>query len=239
MSRSFKASGASGSVPAHSDAARRIYSCCTASSSGEGSISKRVDFLRRLRRITSRSGKCAMRFRPTRSLKRSIGIAAAISNHTTQAHVVVFRLRIDGLNDAVHGENRIEVVGRHDERTVGMLQGRSETAAHHITQHIEDHHVGIFKQVVLLEQLHRLAHHIPATASASRRPACFHAHHTVVAFEHEVLQAQFFGVEVDRLQYIDHRGHELLGERESGVVLGVAADLQHSLAELGECDRQV
>ena len=42
-------------------AASRRYSSCTASSSGDGSISNSVDFFSRLRRITSRSGKCAMR----------------------------------------------------------------------------------------------------------------------------------------------------------------------------------
>ena len=54
--------------PPSSVAARRRYSFCTASSSGDGSISNSVDFFRRLRRITSRSGKCASVFRPTRSL---------------------------------------------------------------------------------------------------------------------------------------------------------------------------
>ena len=38
----------SGSVPAHSVAARRRYSFCTASSSGDGSISNSVDFFSRL-----------------------------------------------------------------------------------------------------------------------------------------------------------------------------------------------
>ena len=44
MSRSFIGVQTSGSVPAHSLAARRRYSFCTASSSGEGSISNSVDF---------------------------------------------------------------------------------------------------------------------------------------------------------------------------------------------------
>ena len=46
-------------------------------------------------------------------------------------------------------------------------------------------------------------------------------------------------MELDRLQDIDHRRHQPLGEREGGVVLGVAADLQHPFAELGEGRGQV
>jgi hypothetical protein len=68
MSRSFSDSAMSGSVPAHSAAASRMYSACTASSSGVDSISNSVDFLSRLLRNTSRLPNCAIVFRPTRSL---------------------------------------------------------------------------------------------------------------------------------------------------------------------------
>jgi hypothetical protein len=40
-------------------------------------------------------------------------------------------------------------------------------------------------------------------------------------------------------QHVDHRRHQAFGQREGAVVLGVAADLQHALAELGKGDRQV
>jgi hypothetical protein len=46
-------------------------------------------------------------------------------------------------------------------------------------------------------------------------------------------------MEIDLLQHVDHRGHQALGQREGGIVLGVAADLQHPLAELGKRHRQV
>jgi hypothetical protein len=46
-------------------------------------------------------------------------------------------------------------------------------------------------------------------------------------------------VEVHRLEHVDDGGQHLLGQREGAVVLGIAADLQHALAELGEGDRQV
>ncbi len=68
----------SGSLPSHNAAARRMYSFCTASSSGEGSISNSVDFFSRLRRITSRSGKWAASFRPILSLYLSIWSVAAL-----------------------------------------------------------------------------------------------------------------------------------------------------------------
>ena len=55
-------------VPAQSSAASRIYSSVTAFSSGVWSISNNVDFFRRLLRMTSRSGKCATRFKPACSL---------------------------------------------------------------------------------------------------------------------------------------------------------------------------
>ena len=115
-----------------------------------------------------------------------------------------------------------------------MLQRRRKTTAHHITEHVEDHHVGVLQQVMLLEQLHGLAGHIATAAGASRRTTGLHAHDAVEAFEHEVLRAQFLGVEIHGFKDVDHRGHHLLGEREGAVVLRVAADLQHPLAQLGE-----
>jgi hypothetical protein len=183
-----------------------------------------------------------MVFRPTRSLNLSIWSVAraAVGDHAAQAHVVVLRLRAwMACDDAVHREDGVEVVGGDDQRAVGVLQRRGEAPAHHIAQHVEDHHVGVLQQVVLLEQLHGLADHVAAAAGARRRPAGLDAHHAVVAFEDEVLEPQLLGVEVDRLEHVDDGGHQLLGQREGAVVLGVAADLQHPLAELGEGGRQV
>ncbi len=164
---------------------------------------------------------------------------AAIGDDAAQADVVVLRLRLDGGDDAVHGEDAVEVVCGDDQRPVGMLQRGREAAAHHIPQYVEDHHVGFFQQVMLLQQLHRLAHHVAAAARAGRRSARLHAHHAVKARVDEVLDPQLLRVEVHRLQHIDDGRQQLLGERESGVVLRVAADLQHALAELAERDRQV
>jgi hypothetical protein len=132
-----------------------------------------------------------------------------------------------------------KVVGGHDQCALGMLQRRGKAAAHHIAQHIEDHHVRVFQQVVLLEQLHGLADHVTATACASRRSAGLDAHDAVVAFVDEVLGAQFLGVEVDLFEHVDDRWHQLLGEREGRVVLRITADLQHALAQLGKGCRQV
>mmetsp|Transcript_71777 Transcript_71777/g.198876 ORF Transcript_71777/g.198876 Transcript_71777/m.198876 type:complete len:207 (+) Transcript_71777:1000-1620(+) len=120
-----------------------------------------------------------------------------------------------------------------------MLQRCGKAAADHITEHIEDHHIGVFQQVMLLEQLDRLTDHVAATAGAGGRAAGLDAHDAVVALEHEVLDPQLFGVEVDRLEHVDDRRQHLLGQREGGVVLGVAADLQHPLAQLGKRGGQV
>jgi hypothetical protein len=46
-------------------------------------------------------------------------------------------------------------------------------------------------------------------------------------------------MKVHRCEYVDDRGHQFLGEGEGRVVLRIAADLQHPLAELGEGHRQV
>ena len=78
-----------------------------------------------------------------------------------------------------------------------MLQGRSKTTAHHVTEHIENHHIGVLEQVVLFQELDGLPHHIAATAGARRRATRLHAHHAVVAFENKVFNAQFLGMKVN------------------------------------------
>jgi hypothetical protein len=168
-----------------------------------------------------------------------VGLAAAVGDHAAEAHVVVLGLGADRLHDAVHCEDRIEVVGGDDQRAVGVLQRRSEAAADDVAEHVEDHHVGVLEQVVLLQQLDGLADHVATAAGAGRRSAGLDAHHAVVAREDEVLDAQFLGVEIDRLEHVDDGRQHLLRQREGRVVLRVAADLQHALAKLRERGRQV
>ena len=168
-----------------------------------------------------------------------VGLVAAVDDDATQTHVVIFRFGTDRLHDAVHREDGVEVIGRDDQRAVGVLQGCGKSAANHIAQHIKDHHVGVFQQVVLFEQLDGLTNHIAAAAGARRRAAGFDAHHAVVAGENKVFQPQLFGMEIHGLQRVDHRGIELLGQGEGGIVLGVAADLQHAFTQLAEGRRQV
>jgi hypothetical protein len=99
--------------------------------------------------------------------------------------------------------------------------------------------VGVLQQVVLLQQLHRLADDVAAAAGARGRAAGLDAHHAGMALHHEILGAEFLGVEVHALQHVDHGGDHALGEGEGAVVLGIAADLQHALAELGEGDERL
>ena len=168
-----------------------------------------------------------------------VGLLGAVGDHTAEAHLVVLGLGIDGLHDPVHREDGVEVISRNNQAVVGVLQRCGKAPAHHISQHVKDHHIGFFEQVVLLEQLHRLASDISTATRTGRRPAGFHTHHPVVALKHEVFRPQFLGVEINGFEDIDDRGHHPLGEGESAVVLGIATDLQHPLAQLGEGGRQV
>ena len=120
-----------------------------------------------------------------------------------------------------------------------MLQGGCKTTAHHIAQHIEDDHVGVFQQMVFFQELDGLTHHIAAAAGASGWATGLDAHHTVVALKHKVFYAQLFGMKVHGFKHINHRGQHFFGERESAVVLGVTTDLQHPLAQSGKGGRQV
>jgi hypothetical protein len=70
-------------------------------------------------------------------------------------------------------------------------------------------------------------------------PAGFNTHDAVVALENEVFNAQFFGVKVDCFQHVDDGRQHLLGQRESRIVFGVAADLQHPFAHVRKGRRQV
>ena len=92
---------------------------------------------------------------------------------------------------------------------------------------------------MLFEQLDRLPDHVAAATGASRRAACFDAHHAVVPFKHIVFGAEFFAVEIDSFENIDHCWHHFLGQRESRIMLGIAPDLQHAVTELRERCRQV
>ena len=78
---------------------------------------------------------------------------AAIGDHAAQAHLVVLRLGVDRRDDAVHGENRVEIIGRDDQRAIGMLQRRSKAAADDVAEHVEDDDVGIFEQLCSFSSL--------------------------------------------------------------------------------------
>ena len=93
--------------------------------------------------------------------------------------------------------------------------------------------------MVLFQQLHRLPHHIAATARASRRAARFDAFHAVETFGHIILRPQFFRVEINILQNVDHRRLQPSCQGKGAVMLGVAADLQHPLAHHRKGRRQV
>ena len=99
-----------------------------------------------------------------------------------QAHVVVLRLGVNRRHDAVHREDGVEIVGGDDQRPIGMLQRRCEAAANDIAEDVEDDDIGVVEQVMLFEQLHRLADDIAAAARPRRRAPCLDAHDAVVAF---------------------------------------------------------
>ena len=68
-------------------------------------------------------------------------------------------------------------------RAVGMLQRGREAAADDVAEHVEDHHVGVVEQVMLLEELDGLADDIAAAAGAGGRAARLDAHHAVIALD--------------------------------------------------------
>ena len=165
--------------------------------------------------------------------------SAAIGDHATQTHVVIFCLGANGLHNPVHGEDGVEIVGCHDHGAVGVLQGRCKASADHIAEHIKNHHIGVFQQVMLFEQFDGLTHHITTTACAGRRSAGFNAHHTVIAFEYKIFHPQFFGMKIHGFKHINDRGQHFFSQREGAVMLGVTADLQHTFSHFGKCSRQI
>ena len=118
-----------------------------------------------------------------------VGVLAAVGHHTAETNLVVLGLGLDRRNDPIHRKDGIEIVGGHDQAVIGMLQGGRKATTHHITQHIKNHHVGVFEQVVLLEQLHGLARDIAATARTRRRTTGFDTHHPIEALKDKVLGA--------------------------------------------------
>ena len=153
------------------------------------------------------SGKWAMRLKPTRGAVAVdlVGLAAAVGDAAGEADLVVVRLGLHRGDDAVHRVDGVEVVGRDDHRAVGVLQGGREAAADHVAEDVEDHHVGVFQKVVLLQELDGLADDVAAAAGACGRAASLDADHAVVAGGDEILGAEFLGVEVDLLEDVDHR----------------------------------
>ena len=135
-----------------------------------------------------------------------IGLARPIGDTARQLHLVIARFGLHGGDDAVHRIDAVKVIGGHDYRAVGMLQGRCKTTANHIAQNVKDHHIGVIQQMVLLQQLDRLPHHIAAAAGARRRPAGLDAFHAVKAGGDIILRPQLFGVKIHLFQDVDHGG---------------------------------
>ena len=128
-----------------------------------------------------------------------VRVGAAIGNHAAQTHLIVPRLGVDRRDDAVHGEDGVEIVRGHDQRTFGVLERRSKAPADHVAEHIENDDVGVFEQPVLLEKLDGLADDIAPAARPRRRPTRLHAHDARIAGCDKVLDPQFLAVELHRL----------------------------------------
>src|ERR1700734_3124732 len=92
---------------------------------------------------------------------------------------------------------------------------------------------------MLLQKLDGLADDITAATSSRRRAAGLNAHNARVAGGDEIFDAQFFAVKLHRLQSVDDGRDQALGEREGGIVLRVAADLQDAPPELCERDGEI
>ncbi len=55
----------------------------------------------------------------------------------------------------------------------------------------------------------------------------------------EVLDAKLLGMELHGFERVDHRRREALGQREGRIMLGIAANLQHALAEFRKGDGKI
>ena len=168
-----------------------------------------------------------------------VRLAAAVGNAARKADLVVAGLGLNCGDDAVHRVDAVEVVGGDDHRAIGVLQGGREAAADHVTEDVEDHHVGVFQKVMLFQKLDGLADDIAAAAGAGWGAASLHTFHAVEAGGDVILGAEFFGVEVDLLEDVDDRGLQAAREGEGGIMLRVAADLQHAFAHHGKRGREV
>ena len=72
-------------------------------------------------------------------------------------------------------EDGVKVVGGHDQAVIGAVAAVRQTPANHIAEYIKDHHIGVFEQVVLLQQLHRLAGDVATASGAGRGATTFNA----------------------------------------------------------------
>ena len=86
-----------------------------------------------------------------------VGQDAAVGDDAAEPHFVVLRLCGDGRHDAVHREDRVEIVGGDDQRALRMLQRRGEAAADDVAEHVEDDDVVLLQQPVVFQELHLLA----------------------------------------------------------------------------------
>ncbi len=133
-----------------------------------------------------------------------IRLARTVRHAARKLHFVVARLGLHRGDDAVHRIDAVKIVRGHDHGPVGVLQGGGKSATDHIAQHVENHHIGVFQQVMLLQQLHRLPHHIAAATRAGRGTARLDAFHAVKSGGDVILGPQFLGMEIDRFQNVDH-----------------------------------
>ncbi|CAI8208358.1 MAG: Uncharacterised protein [Prochlorococcus marinus str. MIT 9313] len=68
-----------------------------------------------------------------------------------------------------------------------MLQGCSEAATDHVSKDIEDHHIGVFQQVMLFKQLYGLPSDVTTATGAGWRPTTLDTLDSIEAFKHEVI----------------------------------------------------
>ena len=117
-----------------------------------------------------------------------------------------------------------------------VLERRREAAADHVSQHVEDHDVGVLEQVVLLEELHRLADDVAAAAVPAGRAAGLDCNiHAVCSHRRtRVLDPQLLGVEFDVSSTSITVGIKNSAEREVLSGLGVAPILMTRLPSLEE-----
>ncbi|EWS63537.1 hypothetical protein Y695_03230 [Hydrogenophaga sp. T4] len=164
-----------------------------------------------------------------------------VADQATQTHTTRVGVLQNALGDVVGRVHGHHLARHHDVDFLRLVfaDGHGEAAAHHVTQHVVGHIVHAVVGAVFFQEVDRGDHAAASAADAWLRAAGLDAADVLVADLHHVFE----------LQVLHRTGFS--GQREDGVLrlcvqdqagrvgLGVAADDQDFLAEVGQSSQSV